>query len=119
MPTHADRAIHLKTPLADDVLLPRQVTGTERFSEPFRYNLQLLSEQGNVNPDEILGKTVCVSYDLPTGGDPTVASMAGIGNAPGRDCDVAGTPGSAGVPADITSRPKRDGGNRCRRRFNR
>lgn len=68
MPTHADRAIHLKTPLADDVLLPRQVTGTERFSEPYRYELQLLSEQGNINPDEILGKTVCVSYDLPSGG---------------------------------------------------
>jgi type VI secretion system secreted protein VgrG len=68
MPTHADRAIHLKSPLADDVLLPRQVTGNERFSEPFRYDLQLLSEQGNVNPDEILGKTVCVSYELPSGG---------------------------------------------------
>lgn len=68
MPTHADRAIHLKTPLADDVLLPRQVTGHERFSEPYRYDLQLLSEQGNVNPDEILGKTVTVSYQLPSGG---------------------------------------------------
>jgi type VI secretion system secreted protein VgrG len=68
MPTHADRAIHLKSPLADDVLLPRQVTGNERFSAPFRYDLQLLSEQGNVNPDELLGKTVSVSYNLPTGG---------------------------------------------------
>jgi type VI secretion system secreted protein VgrG len=68
MPTHADRAIHLKTPLADDALLPRLVTGRERFSEPFRYDLQLLSEQGNVNPDDILGKTVCLSYELPTGG---------------------------------------------------
>ena len=68
MPTHADRAIHLKTPLADDVLLPRQVTGSERFSAPFRYDLQLLSEQGNVNADDLLGKTITVSYDLPTGG---------------------------------------------------
>jgi type VI secretion system secreted protein VgrG len=68
MATHAERAIHLKTPLADDVLLPRVVTGRERFSEPYRYDLHLLSEQGDINPDEILGKTVCASYQLPTGG---------------------------------------------------
>lgn len=68
MVTHADRAIHLQTPLAADVLLPRMVTGRENLSEPYRYDLNLLSEQGNVNPDDILGKTVCASYDLPSGG---------------------------------------------------
>ena len=68
MVTHANRAIHLRTPLGDDVLLPRAVSGRERFSEPYHYDLHLLSEQGEINPDDILGKAVCLSYQLPSGG---------------------------------------------------
>jgi type VI secretion system secreted protein VgrG len=68
MASHAARAIHLKTPLGDDVLLPRVVTGRERLSEPFRFDLHMLSEKGDIDADDILGKSVCLSYELPSGG---------------------------------------------------
>jgi type VI secretion system secreted protein VgrG len=68
MATHANRAIHLTTPLGEDVLLPRIVSGREQLSEPFRYDLHVLSEKGDLNVDDILGKEVSLSYELPTGG---------------------------------------------------
>ena len=68
MATHAARAIHLESPLGGDVLLPRVVTGRERLSEPYRYDLNLLSEKPDLNPDKILGKEVSLSYELPSGG---------------------------------------------------
>jgi type VI secretion system secreted protein VgrG len=64
----AARPIHLTTPLGTDVLLPLAVTVQERMSEPFRFEMHLLSEKGDINPDDILGKNVCLSYDLPSGG---------------------------------------------------
>lgn len=67
MASHAARAIHLTTALGDDVLLPRVVTGREYLSEPFRFDLQLLSEKGDIDPDAVLGKAVCLSYQLPSG----------------------------------------------------
>jgi type VI secretion system secreted protein VgrG len=68
MASLAARPIQLTTPLGKDILLPRVVTGRERLSEPFRFDLTLLSEKGDINPDELLGKSVCLSYDLPSGG---------------------------------------------------
>src|SRR4051794_23173375 len=68
MVTHADRAIHLETPLGKDVLLPRIVTGREELSEPYRYDLNLLSEKSDIDLDKILGKEVSLSYELPSGG---------------------------------------------------
>jgi len=68
MATQAARPVTLKTSLGKDALLPRSVTCVERFSEPFRFDLGLLSEKGDINPDDILGKDITLSFELPTGG---------------------------------------------------
>ena len=68
MATQDARSVHLKTPLGQDVLLPRMIIGSERISDPFRFDMNLLSERGDINPDDLLGKDVTVTYELPTGG---------------------------------------------------
>lgn len=68
MATQGARSVHLKTPLGQDVLLPRLVIGSERISDPFRFDLNLLSERGDINPDDLLGKDITVTYQLPSGG---------------------------------------------------
>ena len=53
-----NRAISLATPLGPDVLLPWRATGVERLARPFELDLHLLSEKGDINPDELLGKPI-------------------------------------------------------------
>jgi len=66
--TDDNRPIQLKTPLADDVLLLSQLSGSERLSQPFHFELSLLSEKGDLDADKILGKPVTVSFPLASGG---------------------------------------------------
>ena len=68
MVTLTHRSVSLKTPYGTDVLLPSMMSGSERLSEPFGYELQALSEKGDLNADDILGKNITLSYQLPTGG---------------------------------------------------
>jgi type VI secretion system secreted protein VgrG len=67
MATQESRSFELKTPLGKDVLLLRQMSGTEALSQPFLWDLDLLSEKGDINPDELLGQKVSVSCTLPNG----------------------------------------------------
>ena len=67
MATQESRSFELKTPLGKDVLLLRQMSGTEALSQPFLWDLDLLSEKGDINPDELLGQKVSLSLTLPNG----------------------------------------------------
>lgn len=67
MATQESRSFELKTPLGKDVLLLRQMSGTEALSQPFLWDLDLLSEKGDINPDELLGQKVSLSFTLPNG----------------------------------------------------
>jgi type VI secretion system secreted protein VgrG len=67
MATQESRSFELKTPLGKDVLLLRQMSGTEALSQPFLWDLDLLSEKGDINPDDLLGQKVSVSCTLPNG----------------------------------------------------
>jgi len=69
MPASDDnRPIQLTTPLDDDVLLLSLMSGTERLNQPFQFELSLLSEQGDVDADEILGEPIVVEFPLASGG---------------------------------------------------
>jgi type VI secretion system secreted protein VgrG len=68
MATLSARSILLKTPLGNDVLLPRLISGSERVSTPFRFDVSMLSQKGDINPDQILGKNVTLTFALPSGG---------------------------------------------------
>lgn len=67
MVTQAHRSFDLKTPLGKDVLLLRRMSGTEALSEPFLWNLDLLSERGDINAEDILGQKVSLSFTLSNG----------------------------------------------------
>lgn len=60
--TQRNRGIQVKSPLGADTLLFQQLTGTERLSQPFELHLTLLSEQGDINPDDLLGQDMVVSF---------------------------------------------------------
>lgn len=62
--TQADRAFRVDTPLGEDELLLEAFTGHEPISAPFRYTLELLSEDDAISPDDILEQPVCISLRL-------------------------------------------------------
>jgi type VI secretion system secreted protein VgrG len=57
------RMIDITTPLDKDVLLIRAMRGTEEMSRLFEYELELLSHDGEVNFDELLGKGVTIHLE--------------------------------------------------------
>lgn len=64
MATQQDRAIALKTPLGEDVLVLRSMTGTEELGRLYHYELSLQSDDNKIKVDDILGQNVTVRLDL-------------------------------------------------------
>ena len=67
MVTQAHRSFELNTPLGKDVLLLQQMSGTEALSEPFLWELDLLSEKGDLKAEDLLGQKVCISFTMANG----------------------------------------------------
>jgi type VI secretion system secreted protein VgrG len=61
--TYSDnRSVTIKTPVDKTAeLLLTRMSGTEQVSRPFRFELQLSSTDGALDPDELLGKPVTVT----------------------------------------------------------
>jgi type VI secretion system secreted protein VgrG len=75
--------LKVTTPLGGDVLRLRRMVGRETLGRLFEYELDLLSEDGGVNLNALLGKTMTVSVELPAGGyrhfDGRVAQISLVG----------------------------------------
>ena len=56
--TQTNRRIAIATPLGADVLLLRGFTGAEAVSQPFQFDLDLLSESDSIKFQDIVGKNV-------------------------------------------------------------
>jgi len=67
-PTQATRHIAIETPLGEDVLLLRSFSGHEELSRLFAFDLDLLSENYEIDFDDIIGQNVTIRMDLPEGG---------------------------------------------------
>lgn len=67
-PTQATRHIAIDTPLGEDVLLLRSFSAHEEVSRLFEFDLELLSEDYEINFDDIIGQNVTISMELPGGG---------------------------------------------------
>ena len=65
--TQKSRLFQLKTPLGKDVLLLRRMTGSEALGRPFEWDLDLLSERGDIEAEQLLGQKVAVACTLPGG----------------------------------------------------
>ncbi len=66
-PSQAGRILSVSTPLGEDVLLLRSMSGSERLGAPFEYELELASPNIDISPDDLLGKPSTVSLQLPDG----------------------------------------------------
>ena len=58
--TQTGRALRLDTPLGEDALLLRSISGHEAISQLFRFQLELLSENDSISFDGIVGKKVTI-----------------------------------------------------------
>ena len=58
------RVMEIVTPLGDDVLLFHRMTAREELSRLSEFEVDLLSERGDINLDNILGKNVTVKLEL-------------------------------------------------------
>lgn len=67
MATQIHRPLKLKTPLGQDVLLVRTLTIRESLDRPFSFDVELLSEKSDLKADDVLGKEVSLSYEMPGG----------------------------------------------------
>ena len=63
--TQDSRLFELGTPLGKDVLVLHALRGVEALSYPFEWTLEMLSEKGDVNPDDLLGNKISVGMTLP------------------------------------------------------
>ncbi len=67
-PTQATRHIAIETSLGEDVLLLQSFSAHEEISRLFEFDLNLLSEDYEINFDDIIGQNVTISMELPEGG---------------------------------------------------
>ncbi|SCX77829.1 type VI secretion system Vgr family protein [Nitrosospira sp. Nsp13] len=60
--------ITITTPLGNNILLFHSMTASEALGRLFEYNISVLSEKNDIDPDKLLGKNVTVKLELPEGG---------------------------------------------------
>ena len=65
-PNQDSRSVKVTSPFGPNVLLFARMTHVEHVSQPFHCELSLLSESGDLDPDEILGKPLVVSLATAT-----------------------------------------------------
>ena len=67
--TQKDRTLSITTPLGEDVLLLRSMTGSEQLGRLFEYQLSLLSEDFEIRYEDLLGKSLTVNMQLLDGSE--------------------------------------------------
>ncbi len=63
--TQSHRQIAVSSPLGADVLLFRRMTASEELGRLFELDLELLSENREIDPDSLLGQNMTVRLELP------------------------------------------------------
>jgi len=66
--TQEKRPISVSTALGPDVLLFRRMTGWEGLGRPFAFELELLSEDGQIRIEDVLGTSMAVQGHTANGG---------------------------------------------------
>src|SRR5262245_19320119 len=69
--TQDNRQIAIKTELGKDAVLLRSLIGTEWVSEPFRFELELLAQNQNLDVAPLLGRPATISMRVPGKNDRT------------------------------------------------
>jgi type VI secretion system secreted protein VgrG len=63
--TQQNRQLAIGTPLGDDVLLVVSLWGTERLGRPFEHQLELASDDPQIDFSKIIGQNVTIRLALP------------------------------------------------------
>lgn len=66
--TQNDRPIQIVTPLGGDALLFYRMNGHEHLSQLFEYEVEMLSENPDINPEKLLGENVTIAVAMPEDG---------------------------------------------------
>jgi len=61
--TQANRLLRLDTPLEDDVLIPGGFTEQEGISQIFKFDQDLLTEEGPIDFDSIIVEKVSTGFE--------------------------------------------------------
>lgn len=64
----AGRIAAVSSPVGEDTLLLRRLRAVEQVSRSFSFDLELLSEEAAIRPEQVLGQRMTVRYQLPAGG---------------------------------------------------
>ena len=64
-PNQKNRLLSLNTPLGKDKLIPTSFSGKERVSSLFEFKISAVSTLTQINPEQILGKSVTLSISRP------------------------------------------------------
>src|SRR5688500_10183890 len=83
--TQADRPITVTTPLGDDTLIVRSVTGSETMSGLYRYLVEFVSEDHNISFADIVGKKITIEYPLDESTSHHLSGIVGRFMHTGRD----------------------------------
>ena len=67
--TQSHRPIAVNSPLGEDVLVLRRMTASEELSRLFEFQLELLSENDNIRPADVMGQPMTVRLELLDGGN--------------------------------------------------
>ncbi|MFZ2148950.1 MAG: type VI secretion system tip protein TssI/VgrG [Sedimentisphaerales bacterium] len=65
--TQKDRELEIATPLGEDVLLLVSMSGTEQLGRPFKFELELASEDDRIPAKDIVGQNVTIRLNLSEG----------------------------------------------------
>jgi type VI secretion system secreted protein VgrG len=65
--TQANAPMAIATPLGDDVLLLAQLSGREELGRLFEYTLELLSDESEINFEDLIGQNVTIRIEAPGG----------------------------------------------------
>ncbi|HUU20655.1 MAG TPA: type VI secretion system tip protein VgrG [Sedimentisphaerales bacterium] len=65
--TQENRELVIATPLGKDVLLLTNMSGTEQLGRPFRFDLELASEDDQIEAKDIVGQNVTIRLDVLAG----------------------------------------------------
>ena len=65
--TQDNRPLRVSTGLGKDVLLLERFSGEEHISSPYRFTLEMLSENASIDPNAVLRKPISVTVVIPGG----------------------------------------------------
>ena len=63
--TQTNRRFSVATPLAEEALVLRKMTGSEKLSRLFEFDLELHSDDIDIRHEDLLGENITVSIELP------------------------------------------------------